>query len=311
MSDGIADIGGRNKLANFVENGGDGFILEFWIHPTKLVDPKIFEGGIGKLADNFFPIIFVGKNFNDMSKIGTRSINQGKDSISENVFKSGTPRDSAIKFFKNRNNAGSNQFFLGFIFGLQDVEGVNIFGVGRIEIAAIVDAVTGDVVENSVAKITVRIDDGNSPAFADVVDGHIGNESGFARARFTDDISVAATVFALFDTKDSIFVSEFSFGKKGNIGFLFGSSAVGNRQVFRRIGIKFFAPSDVGKFGNFVGKVPNGGKLFGIEYLAFEVGKNFPVGDRTEKFATIETVGRKRFDEIASRIGISAKRGGN
>ena len=227
------------------------------------------------------------------------------------MFKPWTPRDSTIKFFENRNNAGSNQFFLGFIFGLQDVEGVNIFGVGRIEIAAIVDAVTGDVVENSVAKITVRIDDGDSSAFADVVNGHIGNESGFAGTGLTNDISVAATVFALFDTKDSIFVSEFSFGKKGNIGLLFGSSAVGNRQILRRVGIKFFAPSDVGKFGNFVGEMPNGGKFFGIEYLAFEIGKDFPVSDRAEKFATIETVGRKRFDEITPRIGISAKRGGN
>ena len=110
-------------MATFVETGGDGFILEFWIHPTKLVDPKIFECGIGKLADNFFPIIFVGKNFNDMSKIGTRSINQGKDSISENVFKSGTPRDSAIKFFKIRKKAGGTKSFWELIFDFKTVGG--------------------------------------------------------------------------------------------------------------------------------------------------------------------------------------------
>jgi len=128
----------------------------------------------------------------------------------------------------------------------------------------------------------VRVDNSNATAFADIINSHIGDKGGFTSAGFTNDIGMAAAVFALFDTKNSVFVSELGFGKKGDVGFFFWSGAVGDGKIFGRVGIKFFAPGNVGEFGNFVGKVPNGGKFFSIKYLPFEIRENFSVDNGTE-----------------------------
>ena len=104
---------------------------------------------------------------------------------------------------------------------LQNVERVDIIRIGGIEITAVIDAGGGDVIKNDVAKIAVGVDNGYTPAFSDVVNSHVGDESGLAGAGFTNNIAMAATVFTLFDAKNGVFIVKFSFGKKGNIALLF------------------------------------------------------------------------------------------
>ncbi len=118
----------------------------------------------------------------------------------------------------------------------------------------------------------MRIDDSDTFAFADVVDGHVGNESSFTGAGFTDDVGVAATVFAVFDAKDGIFVLEFGFSKEGN--GVAGSfvEPFGNREVFGRVGIEFFTPGNVGEFGEDTGEMPKSGEFFGVEDLGLKAG---------------------------------------
>lgn len=130
------------------------------------------------------------------------------------MLQSWSPGNLAVEFFENGNDAGSDQLALRLGMTFEDIERVNIIGVGGIKIAAVIDTVRRDVVENGVAKITVRIDNSYSPAFTDVIDSHVGDKSSFTGTRFTNDIGVAATVFALANTKDSIFVAKFGFGKK-------------------------------------------------------------------------------------------------
>ncbi len=97
------------------------------------------------------------------------------------MFKPGAP-GLAIKFFKDRDNPRGNQFALGFALGFDDIDGVNIFGVGGVKVATIVDPGRGDVVEHGLRQVAMRINDGHTPALSDVVDGHVGDEGGFTGA---------------------------------------------------------------------------------------------------------------------------------
>ncbi len=139
------------------------------------------------------------------------------------MFQPWSPGYLTIDFFEDGNNTRGDQLPLRFVFGLKNIEGVNIFGVSGVKVATIVDAGGGNVVKNSVAKITVGVDDGHTFAFANIINGHVGNESGFTGTGFSNNIGVAAAVFAIFDTKNSFFVFELGFGENSNaLTLLFG-----------------------------------------------------------------------------------------
>lgn len=74
MGDGVADIGGRNELADFVENRGNGFGLKFGIHSVKLVDPEVFEGLVLELTNNFVTEVAVSQDFHNMDKVRIRGV---------------------------------------------------------------------------------------------------------------------------------------------------------------------------------------------------------------------------------------------
>ncbi len=77
MGDSVADSGGGDKLADFVEDWLDGFGLKFWVHTGKFVSPEVFESLVLKGSDHLVAKSPVGENFDNMGEVGPGSVDQG------------------------------------------------------------------------------------------------------------------------------------------------------------------------------------------------------------------------------------------
>lgn len=311
MSDSVADLGGSNKLTNLVENRLDGFVLKLGVHLIKLVEPKISKSLVVEAGNNLLTIGLVGENLDNVSKVGARGVDQSQNSIAQDMLESGSPGNLAIELLEDRDDSGGDQLALGVVVGLEDIERIGIIGISWVEVAAVIEPMGGDIIKDCVAKITMRIDDGHTPALADVVDGHIVDESSFTGTGFTNDVHMTTAVLALFDAKDSIGVAKFGAGKKSDRLFLLIGEIGGDREVFGGISVELFAPGDIGDGGQLGGEVPEGSDFLSVEDLTGG-GRVESAGESgSGEFGFGKKTGCSRMEEVASGVGKNTKRGGN
>lgn len=253
----------------------------------------------------------MGENFDNVGEIGIGGVDQSEDGITENVFQPRSPGDVAIKLFENGDDARGDQFFLRIILGFQNIEGIDVFGISGVKVATIIDAGGGDIVEDGRTKVAVGVDDGHPAAFADVVDGHVGDKSGFSGTGFTNNIGVTTAVFAGLDTKNSIVVVELGTSKEGDILTLVFGEAVGDRKIFGRIGKKVLTPGDVGNFNHPSGEMPESGELLNIKNLLSQAHIDGARMDGFFELFSSKKAGSRGADEVTPRAGVSTKRGGS
>ena len=77
---------------------------------------------------------------------------------------------------------------------IQQIEPDWKFHVRRIEIRHVLDAMPGNVVENVICQVAVRINDGNAMPGLDVLEDQIAEQGGFARPAFPDGVKMVPAV---------------------------------------------------------------------------------------------------------------------
>src|SRR5574341_877788 len=77
----------------------------------------------------------------------------------------------------------------------KDVEADGKFPVARVEIHHVIRAATGNVVQNVMGKVAVRVDHAHTLSIFDVLKNEIPEEGRFSRTRFAQNIEMVATVF--------------------------------------------------------------------------------------------------------------------
>src|SRR4029077_14229931 len=76
--------------------------------------------------------------------------------------------------------------------------------LARVEVAYVVDPRARDRIEDVVAKIAVRIDDGDALTGVDVAEREIKEERRFARSGFADNVDVALALLARKDNASAV-----------------------------------------------------------------------------------------------------------
>ena len=92
--------------------------------------------------------------------------------------------------------------------------------ISWVKVTNVVDSGFGDIVEEDFHQVAVGVDDGHTFTIFHVIDGHIGDEGGFAGTGFTNDVNVFAPVLAL-DAKDGGVVFELGAGEEVDFFFFF------------------------------------------------------------------------------------------
>ncbi len=143
---------------------------------------------------------------------------------------------------------------------LQHVESDGVLAIRRIEDDDVIGTVAGDIVEDVIGEITVRIDDRYAFARLDIGEDHVVEQGGFAHAGLTDDIDMPTTILRT-DTKELVHTA------------VVGLTERGHRNLLGRVGqidgwFELFAryPVDVGRFDLDVGQVKDCRQLLSTEY---------------------------------------------
>ena len=72
----------------------------------------------------------------------------------------------------------------------QQIQGDGEFQVGRIEIDQVVGAPAGNVVQQFLGQVAVRVNQADTVPERDVLDNHVPQQGCLSRTRFTDDVNV-------------------------------------------------------------------------------------------------------------------------
>ena len=99
-----SDSGALDELADFVEDGGNGFGAEFGRHFLELVDPEIFENFFLDAIHDFGSKALVSEDFGDVCQGAIWASGDGKKGVAENIFESGTP-GVAVELLEDRHDA--------------------------------------------------------------------------------------------------------------------------------------------------------------------------------------------------------------
>ena len=100
----------------------------------------------------------------------------------------------ALNGFERAHDAGSDQMpFLG-RGGAKQVEADRKFHVGWIEIRHVLDAVAGNVVENVIRQVAVRVYDADAMTGGYVLKNQVAEQGRLARAAFPDCVEVMPAV---------------------------------------------------------------------------------------------------------------------
>lgn len=181
------------------------------------------------------------------------------------MFEAGAP-GVAVELVKDGDNAGGDEFGVDGLDDLENVKADGIAAIGGIKIANIVDPVGGDEVQEDFAKITVRVDDSDTFAFFEVINGHVGDEGGFTGAGFTDNVKMAPAIGG-FEAESGEAVFKLGPANKTDFFFLLVGEVGGDGKVFRGFGEDGSTPGDIGDLDVFAGKVPESGKFVQREDL--------------------------------------------
>jgi len=84
--------------------------------------------------------------------------------------------------------------------------------IGRIEVNDVIDSIAGDEINHVLNGVAQRINHGDTPPDFDILDDHVFQRRGFARAGFTDQIHVPSAVVG-FDAETAFFSPKISLGE--------------------------------------------------------------------------------------------------
>ena len=108
---------------------------------------------------------------------------------------------------------------------LQDVEPDRVVNVHWIKVDDVVGSLRRNLREHLFHELTMRINDPDSAARADILQGHVFQKHSLACAGLTDNVGMLAPVFH-FDPENPLRSAEISAGEKG------GSIVVDNCHIF-------------------------------------------------------------------------------
>jgi hypothetical protein len=162
---------------------------------TEFVLPELEDGDVGTIIESFFAEIFVGEEAGDIEEGGFGAIEEGENSVAEDVFEARTPR-VAEHTFQNADNFGTDIGFSRRIGDLERVEGNWVGGVGRVEVDDIFDAAFGDETEVVDGEVAMRVDDTIALVVENIRECEKFEHTGLTSTGLTDDIDVAGAVAA-------------------------------------------------------------------------------------------------------------------
>ena len=186
-------VGGEGT--HLVQNWSDGFVDLFFVPLTEFVLPELEDGDVGTIIESFFAEIFVGEEAGDIEEGGFGAIEEGENSVAEDVFEARTPR-VAEHTFQNADNFGTDIGFSRRIGDLERVEGNWVGGVGRVEVDDIFDAAFGDETEVVDGEVAMRVDDTIALVVENIRECEKFEHTGLTSTGLTDDIDVAGAVAA-------------------------------------------------------------------------------------------------------------------
>src|SRR4030043_782577 len=121
----------------------------------------------------------------------------------------------------------------------------------------------------------MRVNDGHTSAFFNIINCHIGYQSAFTSSGFSDCPDVTAPVDIL-NSEDGFSVFENSTAEKVYMGFIFVGCGYGVGKVFWGLGKNFCSPSNPGCFDFIARKMPKSGKF---KYIKDITAGNLPLED--------------------------------
>ena len=184
--------------------------------------PELEDSDVFTIFERFFAEIFVGEHTGDIEEGGFWAVEEGEESVTENVLEAGTPR-FAEHTFQNADDFGRDVGFSGGVGKFERVESDGMSSVGGVEIDDVLNSGFGNEAEVVDGKIAVRVDDTIALIVKDVGEGEEFEETGFAGAGLTDDIDVAGAVAA---EKSELVVDATEIGEtKGGDVLVFGGVA--------------------------------------------------------------------------------------